>query len=113
MIAYKVGKRELLTHAGVPVFGLYPDHVNKVDVTARLLDHGEMKTVKHIYSIWCGPVRGIETGAPVERNFLFETEVKRMAADFKGRLYLINNFGPATGLNNRMVWNNPEGSALT
>lgn len=36
-----------------------------------------------------------------------------MAADFKDRLYLINNFGPATGLNNRMVWNNPEGSALT
>lgn len=32
-IEYKVSRTELLTHGGVPVFGLYPDYVNMVEVS--------------------------------------------------------------------------------
>ena len=31
-IAYDVSKAQLLTHAGIPVFGLYADYSNKVEV---------------------------------------------------------------------------------
>ncbi|ESJ87109.1 transferase [Salmonella enterica subsp. enterica serovar Braenderup str. CFSAN000756] len=31
-IAYKVNNKYLLTYGGIPVFGLYPDYVNTVEV---------------------------------------------------------------------------------
>ena len=32
-ITYKVSRTELKTHAGIPVFGLYPDWQNTVEVS--------------------------------------------------------------------------------
>ena len=40
-IAYDVSRRELLTHAGVPVFGLYPDYVNTVEVSYTRVFQGK------------------------------------------------------------------------
>lgn len=36
-----------MTHAGIPVFGLYPDYVNTIEVTYTRIDaKGEKKTSK-------------------------------------------------------------------
>ena len=39
--------------------------------------------------------------------------MKKVDPAFSDRLYLISNIGDETGLNNRAVWNNPMGGALT
>ncbi len=51
-IDYDVGKSAFLTHDGIPVFGLYPDHKNHVTVTYT--QNG--KTVKDEYSIITGAI---------------------------------------------------------
>ena len=50
-IAYKVSNSQLLTHGGIPVFGLYPAYKNKVEVEYDRLDHGESKHFKETYTI--------------------------------------------------------------
>lgn len=43
-IEYKVSRTELLTHGGVPVFGLYPDYVNMVEVSYTRTLRGKSET---------------------------------------------------------------------
>lgn len=62
-IAYKVSNSQLLTHGGIPVFGLYPAYKNKVEVEYDRLDHGESKHFKETYTIPTPPVYG-----PIERR---------------------------------------------
>lgn len=57
-IAYKVSNSQLLTHGGIPVFGLYPAYKNKVEVEYDRLDHGESKHFKETYTIPTPPVYG-------------------------------------------------------
>jgi arylsulfate sulfotransferase len=37
-ISYKVSRSQLLTHGGVPVFGLYPDYLNTIRVDYTRID---------------------------------------------------------------------------
>ena len=112
-IAYDVSKAQLLTHAGIPVFGLYADYSNKVEVKYSYRFDGKEVKGEHTYTIYCGPLRGIESGAAGEKNLMFDVEVKKVDPEFKDRLYFVNNFGNAHGADTRAVWNNPEGGALT
>ena len=112
-IAYDVCRSQLLTHGGVPVFGLYADYRNTVEVEATLRFHGETKTVKHSYTIYAGPITGMPSGNPNERNLMFTAEVKKVDPKFKDRLYLVNNLGIPNPASMRQVWNNPMGGALT
>lgn len=112
-IAYDVSKAQLLTHAGIPVFGLYADYSNKVEVQYSYRFDGKEVKGEHTYTIYCGPLRGIESGAAGEKNLMFDVEVKKVDPEFKDRLYFVNNFGNAHGADTRAVWNNPEGGALT
>ena len=88
-ITYNVPKKQLLTHGGIPVFGLYADYRNEV------------------------PVSWINQGTNYESPKDFTAVVKKVDPAFSDRLYLISNIGDETGLNNRAVWNNPMGGALT
>lgn len=77
-IAYKVSNSQLLTHGGIPVFGLYPAYKNKVEVEYDRLDHGESKHFKETYTIPTPPVYG-PIGTP---NFCQKTcsrKVRRSA----------------------------------
>lgn len=112
-IAYDVSKAQLLTHAGIPVFGLYADYSNKVEVQYSYRFDGKEVKGEHTYTIYCGPLRGIESGDAGEKNLMFDVEVKKVDPEFKDRLYFVNNFGNAHGTDTRAVWNNPEGGALT
>lgn len=71
-IAYDVSKAQLLTHAGIPVFGLYADYSNKVEVKYSYRFDGKEVKGEHTYTIYCGPLRGIESGAAGEKNLMFD-----------------------------------------
>ena len=112
-IAYDVSKRSLLTHGGVPVFGLYADWRNTVEVEATLRFKGKTKDVKHAYTIYAGPVTGLPSGNPNERGLRFTATVKKVEPKYRDRLYLVNNLGVPSAATMRHVWNNPMGGALT
>ena len=48
-IEYDVSNGLLMTYAGIPVFGLYPDYVNKVEVSYTRIDGAEKKTITETY----------------------------------------------------------------
>ena len=51
-IAYNVSEHALLTHDGVPIWGLYPDYLNEVEVS--YVFNGEKKVEK--YKIYAQPI---------------------------------------------------------
>ena len=112
-IRYDVSRAQLLTHAGIPVFGLYADHTTQVEITFKYNFEGKLNEGRFTYSIYCGGIRGFESGAPGEKGLLFGTEVKKMSPEFADRLYFVNNIGAPVAANSRVVWNNPMGGALT
>ena len=111
-IAYKVSRSQLLTHGGVPVFGLYADYQNQVEVTAKKRFKGQVETVKFIYTIYAGPITGIPSGAPHEKSLMFKANVKKVSKKFADRLYFVNNLGTPNAQTMRTIWNNPMGGAL-
>ena len=112
-IKYDVSRSQLLTHAGIPVFGLYADYRNTVEVTYVRHFNGKDETKTETYSIYTSPIVSIDQGTKFQGPGLFKTTVKKMDKAFEDRLYLINNMGAEVGLNNRAIWNNPMGGALT
>lgn len=103
-ISYKVSNSQLLTHGGIPVFGLYPDYRNKVEVEYDRIFYGKKEHMKETYTIATVGIFGLHP---------FPKAVVKKAATgkFADRLYYVNNIG---GNNNtrHAVWNNPEGGAL-
>ncbi|HBC70012.1 MAG TPA: aryl-sulfate sulfotransferase, partial [Sutterella sp.] len=56
-VKYEVDRSELLTHGGIPVFGLYPDYVNTVEVSYTRIDaKGEKKDISETYKLYAPPV---------------------------------------------------------
>ena len=103
-IAYAVSDAQVLTHGGIPVFGLYPDYRNTVEITYDRIYNGKTEHFTDKVFIRTQPVYGL---VPFPK-----AEVKKAAeGKFADRLYYINNIG---GNNNtrHAVWNNPEGGAL-
>lgn len=84
-ISYDVSNRSLWTYGGIPVFGLYPDHVNQVEVTYKV--DGERQRER--YEIYAPAVR-----LPVvarQTAALPEVEPVKVAPGFEKRLYLFNH----------------------
>ncbi|MFT7002911.1 MAG: arylsulfate sulfotransferase [Sulfurimonas sp.] len=85
-IAYPVGKTSILTHDGVPIFGMYADYRN--NVTVEWKENG--KIIKEDYKIWTNPLvnRYIDnrTLTPMQ-----PVTVKKMSKKFENRLYMINS----------------------
>ena len=112
-IKYQVGPEALRTHGGIPVFGLYADYKNKVEVTYTRVFWGEEKDIAETYDIWTAPVWVDVVGDATKNPALVETEVVKAAPkEFSDRLYMLNNLGQLDSHAARAVWNNPEGGAL-
>ena len=112
-ISYKVTDTLLRTHAGIPVFGLYPDYNNTVEVSYTIVDQGQKRRVeKEQYRIYAPAVYTPVNGSMAQHHNMFETEVVKVDPEFKDRLYLINNFLSTAPKQARVVWNNPTGGAL-
>ena len=111
-IKYKVSRKQLLTHAGIPVFGLYADYNNKVEVTYTRKFHGKTEKISETYTIYTAPVYHEVSGNPTLSHNMFETKVVKMDPKFSDRLYLVNNLMQQYAKATRMVWNNPMGGAM-
>ena len=121
-IKYKVGDRQLLTHGGIPVFGLYADHVNTVEVSYTRIKGGtETKKIEESYRIYTPPVHAKFAqvmdkrmkGNPRKNNHGFiGIKVKKVDPEFSDRLYFVNFTGKSTSRTQTVIWNNPQGGAL-
>ena len=113
VIEYKVSDQQVLTHGGIPVFGLYPDWVNKVDVSYTRIDStGKSEKLQETYEMYAPPVFFQASGSPMERTMPYKAEVKKVDKKFKDRLYFVNNIAEKSANSTRVVWNNPTGGAL-
>ncbi|WP_295480013.1 aryl-sulfate sulfotransferase [uncultured Sutterella sp.] len=112
-IKYKVSDTALRTYAGIPVWGLYPDYNNTVEVSYTYIDNGKETRVKNEqYRMYAPAVFTPVNGSMAQHHNMFETEVVKVDPAFNDRLYLINNFLSTAPKQARVVWNNPTGGAL-
>ena len=96
-ISYNVSRRNLLTHGGVPVFGLYPDYVNKVKVDYTRIFNGKEEKFSDTYKIYGAPLFSAVVGEATEDSAFPKVEVTKVDPKYKDRLYLINNERGTTG----------------
>ena len=67
-ISYKVSRSQLLTHGGVPVFGLYPDYLNTIRVDYTRIDTtGKKEKFSDEYKLYAPPVYFEPAGNTMER----------------------------------------------
>ena len=115
-IAYKVSDRRVRTYAGIPVFGLYPDYVNTVEVSYTLVENGENpkteRVEKETYKIYASPVFVEADGTDMQKHAMFNAKVEKVEKKFADRLYLLNNILENNPRGGRATWNNPTGGAL-
>ena len=111
-ISYKVSRAELLTHGGIPVWGLYPNYLNKIEVSYTRLYNGKSEKFTDTVQVYAPPAYFESAGAPDETVMPFGVDVKKIDPEFKDRLYLVNNFTDKTSNGSRAVWNNPMGGSL-
>lgn len=74
-IKYAVSKRQLKNNAGIPIFGLYPDYLNTVEVKYTRIFNGEEKKFSESYQFYAPPVFTLSNGMPAQKNTMFHTEV--------------------------------------
>ncbi|AYF88490.1 aryl sulfotransferase [Pseudomonas sp. DY-1] len=104
-IAYEVSERSLWTYGGIPVFGLYPDHVNQVEVTYKL----DGERIRERYQVYAPAVR-----LPVVANqtaALPLVEPIKVAPGFEHRLYLFNHLLGEIPGGRAFKWNALGGAA--
>ena len=109
-ISYNVADKHLRTHAGIPVFGLYADYQNTVNVEYGRIFNGKVEKIKETYKIYAAPIYG-QSGGGGTGLFFSNIDVKKVDPAFKNRLYFVNDLGSdQKGM--KVVWNNPSGGAL-
>ncbi len=111
-IKYTVADREILTHGGVPVFGLYPDHLNTVEVSYTRHFKGKAEKFNDTFKMWAAPVYIDSNGNPDQMHAPFDVDVLKTDKKFSDRLYFVNNLIRNPAQSSRAIWNNPMGGAL-
>ncbi|MBR8461954.1 aryl-sulfate sulfotransferase [Campylobacter sp. faydin G-105] len=114
-ISYVVNDKHIRTHGGIPVFGMYPDYQNTIEVEyTKSIGGTNPEKVKETYKIYAPAIYLESTGMPNQKGALFDKieVVKAPSAKFANRLYYVNNFVNKTGKGTKVVWNNPTGGAL-
>lgn len=108
-ISYDVGNSAFLTHDGIPVFGLYPNHKNKVTVTYKQ----DGKQIKDTYTIITGAISNSYIDS---RNItaLPTPHVVKVDPKFKDRLYFVNSgTRPQMGSDINWVMAKPKNASKT
>ena len=101
------------THGGIPIFGLYADYQNTVEVSYTKSANGKSEKVKkEVYKIYGQAASIRHSGFGNVKTGLFDATVKKVGRKFGDRLYLINNLFTTPAHGGRVVWNNPMGGAL-
>ncbi|GAA4888203.1 aryl-sulfate sulfotransferase [Ferrimonas pelagia] len=84
-ISYRVSKSSILTHDGIPIFGLYASHRNQISVNYKL----DGLNVHEVYHVQTGGLNNKHHEAMV-REFP-EANVVKVSEGFEERLYWINS----------------------
>ena len=111
-IRYSVSDENVRTAGGIPVFGLYPDWLNTVEVEYDRVFNGKTEHFSDRYQLYAAPVFLRSNGTPGQTHTTFNVKVLKMDPAFKDRLYFINNLIPTPPDASRVVWDNPMGGAL-
>lgn len=106
-IDYAVRDSLLWTHGGIPVFGLYPEHRNEVEVAYDL----DGARVQETYQIYAPAVR-LPVVAGQQDGALPKVEPVTVAAQLSKRLYLFNHLlTEIPGANRLFKWSGQGGAA--
>lgn len=111
-IKYDVSDNQAKTYGGIPVFGLYADYRNTVEVEYDRWQGSDKKHIKETYRIYTSPAYVNTDGYGARDAGFFKAEVKKVDPEFKDRLYFVNNLGQLDARSTKTVWNNPVGGAL-
>ncbi len=112
-ITYQVSNEKALLHGGIPVWGLYPDYQNTVEVTYKKAQAGSKpKEVKETYTIYAPPVTSYGSGTGQKTTVPKAVIVKPADKSVKGNLYLMNHLSSILPNASQVTWNNPSGGAL-
>ncbi|XMD91154.1 arylsulfate sulfotransferase [Campylobacter lari] len=113
-IKYNPSDREILTHGGIPIFGLYPDYINRVKVDyERSIDGLRSEKISEEYKIYAPPVYIESTGVNQIGVLPKAKIVVKADKKIKNNLYLINHLIRYPLANSaQAVWNNPTGGAM-
>lgn len=113
-LKYKVANKFLLTHGGIPVFGLYPDYYNTIKVSYTKEANGKSERIENeVYEMYASAVYVEPNGLKFQKSALFsEAKITKVDPEFKDRLYFVNNITEKSGAGSNVVWNNPTGGAL-
>ncbi len=103
-ISYAVKDKHLRTHGGIPVFGLYPDYMNTVEVE---YDRTYIKKTDHIkesYKMYAPAVYTDPSGLPAQKGAFFGSiKVTKVDPEFKDRLYFVNNIALKSGKGTKVI----------
>ncbi|ASM38062.1 arylsulfate sulfotransferase [Campylobacter sputorum bv. paraureolyticus LMG 11764] len=115
-IQYNVSDTKLMQYAGIPIFGLYPDFINTVEVSYTRFEPGgknaKSQKINETYSIYAPPITTYGSGT-AQKNFLPKAEVIVPASHkVKNNLYLMNHLSSILPNASQVVWNHPAGGAL-
>ena len=64
-----------IKYGGIPVFGLYPDYVNTVEVTYTRNDNGKKEKFSESYTMYAPAVFQATNGIPSLKSSMFKTKV--------------------------------------
>lgn len=107
-IAYNVSDNQVRLHGGIPVWGLYPEYRNNVEVSYKR--NGE--AMSETYQIY-GPAVYLPGPGTNQIGTLPKANVKKMDPKFKDRLYFINHIIRASTPDSaQAVWNSPGGGTM-
>lgn len=112
-ISYRVAASRLKDYAGIPVFGLYADYTNTVNVEYVKHYGGKAEKIKESYTIYAPPLYSDPDGTIFQKGAFFrDVKVTKVDKEFADRLYFVNNLAEKSGNGTKVVWNNPVGGAL-
>ncbi|MBR8461955.1 aryl-sulfate sulfotransferase [Campylobacter sp. faydin G-105] len=106
-IAYDVSNQKALQHGGIPIWGLYPDYVNEVEVSYKR--NGE--AVKESYKIYAPNIAVYGSGTG-QKQSLPNAVITKDNPKYHNNIYLMNHLSSILPNAAQVTWNNPIGGAL-
>ncbi|MDR3346284.1 MAG: aryl-sulfate sulfotransferase [Campylobacteraceae bacterium] len=112
-ISYSVSDNKILLYGGIPVWGMYPDHQNTVNVSYTLRDlNANSQDIKETYTIYAPPISLYGSGTKQKRVLPLAKVIVAADESVKKDLYLMNHLSTTLPNAAQVVWNNPIGGAL-
>ncbi|MDR2342533.1 MAG: aryl-sulfate sulfotransferase [Campylobacteraceae bacterium] len=112
-ISYDVSDNKILLYGGIPVWGMYPDYQNKINVSYTLYDAGgNAQNIQETYTIYAPPINLYGSGTKQKRVLPEAKVVIPADKSIKKDLYLMNHLSSTLPNAAQVTWNNPIGGAI-